>query len=672
MRRAAARWPRRGAPWLFAGAVALLPLAAAAATVPAWLAAALANPSVPRNANVAAIALLNDEQVRYLTTDRVRRRWQGAVKVVTSAGFNLSPVILPYNAGLDRIVSARAWVVSADGRATKAFGQADFTDQVTQLNKYFWDSQRAIRFDGGGRLEVGGVLAWEIEVESPSGVFSSDWTFASALDVVRGRFEVIPPPGGVLQWHATTPQIGAPRPGAEPGALEWEVTNQLPFATGRPVGFIPNPRTVSVRCLAGGSPSPPTTWTDQSRLAAGVMDPRIDSSGEVKTRAEALVTGRPGRWERIRALAEFAQHDIVYLAITLDQDYLAGMRPHPAAEVLRHRYGDCKDKATLLVSLLRAIGEDGYVVLVNAGDPARTSEAWPTLFFNHAIVALRADAATPADWPVVDAGSLGKLVIFDPTDSSTPLGLLSPADQGGFALLVAPLGGPLLKLPVSDPASNLIERTSKAGLGPQGDVQVSVVEDYRGWPATQVHGARFGLGAGRFRQGLESRVHAAAPLAQDLHWSDDWDPVPARYRLAFDFRSDRYARPMGEGLLLVSPRILAEGTALLPWRTAAEGIVWLPSGQLEEEVRLSIPPDYAVEEMPENWTQEAPAASGKLSYRLEGREIAYRCRFRRRGGFYGRADYEALRLFEQQMLQAERRPVLLRQGAAPVPVPAGT
>jgi hypothetical protein len=644
----------------------LFPLASALASEPDWLSASVAEPVVPRTATVAAIVLLYSGEVRYVSADHLRTDLRGAVKVINASGIAQARAALTYNAETDHILSARAWVVSADGKTTRTYGRSDFVDSVAQYNKYFWDAQRVLLFDGSDKVEVGGTVAWEVQSDSPSGVLSSSWSFAKPLEVVHGRFNVIPMPGGVLEWHATSPLLATPTAGAEPGSLLWEVSKLQPFPAGRPAGFLPNSMEVSVRCVpAGPAGRPKTAWRDEAILMDGVMGPRIDTAGEVKAQAEALVAGKSQRWDRIRALTEFTQRNIVYLAITLDKDYLAGYRPHPPAEVLRNRYGDCKDKATLLVSMLRAIGEEGYVVLLNAGNPAATSADWPSCSFNHAIVAVPADASVPAGWPVTDAGALGKVVIFDPTDSSTPLGILSGSDQGGLGLIVDSRQGMVVKLPVTDPDFSRVERRIRAQLGAHGELEASVEENFHGLPAAEIYGLRAGLGAERFKERLEARVHEATPLAQGLEWKDDWDAAQARYRLSLRFTSERYARPLGDDLLMVTPRLLPESAPMLSWRTRADGVVWREGFAVDEEVRLTMPEGYTVEEMPEGWTQTLSSGSGALSYRVEGREIVYRCQLSQLGGFYAKADYEALRLFNQSLVQAARRPVILKHAAAP-------
>jgi len=69
-----------------------------------------------------------------------------------------------------------------------------------------------------------------------------------------------------------------------------------------------------------------------------------------------------------------------------------GHKPHPPAQVLKRRYGDCKDKALLLVSLLRATGIEAAPALANTRERAALDGFLPTAYaFNHAIVRARID-----------------------------------------------------------------------------------------------------------------------------------------------------------------------------------------------------------------------------------------------------------------------------------------
>jgi hypothetical protein len=107
--------------------------------------------------------------------------------------------------------------------------------------------------------------------------------------------------------------------------------------------------------------------------------------------------------EQTRILFDFVKSHIRYVAdMAGGHDYL----PHPASQVLANKWGDCKDKASLLVSLAKLHGLPVHMVLLN------TETAMPLAgvtigLFNHAICAL-------------DDG--GELVFMDPTSPMSELG----------------------------------------------------------------------------------------------------------------------------------------------------------------------------------------------------------------------------------------------------------
>src|SRR4029077_4208329 len=164
-------------------------------------------------------------------------------------------------------------------------------------------------------------------------------------------------------------------------------------------------------------------------------------------------------FEKMLALAEFMQKDIRYVAIKLG---IGGLQPHAAVETFSHRYGDCKDKATLLASMLKEIGIDSYLVIINTERGGVTPSTPPHIgSFNHAILAIHIpDSVTDASLvATIQHSKLGRLLFFDPTDEVTPFGQLHGPLQANYALLVTPDGGELTCLPQLLTAANVTSRT---------------------------------------------------------------------------------------------------------------------------------------------------------------------------------------------------------------------
>ncbi len=126
-------------------------------------------------------------------------------------------------------------------------------------------------------------------------------------------------------------------------------------------------------------------WNEMGRWYANLIGSRVEASPEIKQQVNALTASETTTLEKMQTLATFVQRDVRYVGIELG---IGGYQPHPAAEVFAHRYGDCKDKATLLRSMLREIGIDSYHVVIYTERGAVTPKTPAHNGFNHVITAI--------------------------------------------------------------------------------------------------------------------------------------------------------------------------------------------------------------------------------------------------------------------------------------------
>ena len=75
-----------------------------------------------------------------------------------------------------------------------------------------------------------------------------------------------------------------------------------------------------------------------------------------------LIPQKKDKKDAITSYIRFVQNKIRYLGF---EDGINAFRPHHPKKVFNQRFGDCKDKSLLLVSLLRNIGVEAYPCLIN-------------------------------------------------------------------------------------------------------------------------------------------------------------------------------------------------------------------------------------------------------------------------------------------------------------------
>jgi len=124
------------------------------------------------------------------------------------------------------------------------------------------------------------------------------------------------------------------------------------------------------------------SWETISRWYISLVKEQMQFDGELETFTRQLVKDKKNDEEKIKAIFNFVSQKIRYVAVLLGP---YTHKPHAAREIFKKRYGDCKDKTTLLIMMLKIAGIEGLPVLVPAHGES-FDESMPSLeAFNHVI-----------------------------------------------------------------------------------------------------------------------------------------------------------------------------------------------------------------------------------------------------------------------------------------------
>ena len=106
------------------------------------------------------------------------------------------------------------------------------------------------------------------------------------------------------------------------------------------------------------------SWEQLGRWYAGLEKDRRQPSDEIRSKAAALTHGKTSDLDKVQGLYDYVATNFRYISLSFG---VGRFQPHSAGDVLHNEYGDCKDKHTLLASLLAASGYDASSVLINSG-----------------------------------------------------------------------------------------------------------------------------------------------------------------------------------------------------------------------------------------------------------------------------------------------------------------
>lgn len=126
------------------------------------------------------------------------------------------------------------------------------------------------------------------------------------------------------------------------------------------------------------------TWEEVGRWYGSLQKDPLVVTPAIQSKAAELTKNLKTDDEKIQAIYNFVSLQFHYIGLDFG---IGRYQPHPADDVLGNGYGDCKDKHTLLASLLKAAGYEAWPVLIHSArkiDPDVPSPAQ----FNHVITAI--------------------------------------------------------------------------------------------------------------------------------------------------------------------------------------------------------------------------------------------------------------------------------------------
>jgi hypothetical protein len=344
-----------------------------------------------------------------------------------------------------------------------------------------------------------------------------------------------------------------------------------------------------------------SSWQQMGDWYRNLTNGRWDASPEIKQKVAALTASAATPLAKMRALAQFVQHDIRYVAIELG---IGGYQPHPAQDVFVHRYGDCKDKATLMASMLHEVGIDSYYVVINSERGSVTPDTPAHVGgFNHIILAIKLPdgIADPTLLATMHHPTQGNLLFFDPTNELTPFGHLAGHLQANYGLLVTPGSSELVKLPQQAPVTNGIQRTAHLTLDTtgtlRGDVKEIRVGD-RAW--SQRWAWRTATRDADKIKPIEALLAGSLPSFKITKASViNLEQTDQPFGFDYSFNAENYAKPTA-GLLLVRPRVIgSKSSALLETKEPRRFPIEF-DGPLQDTdtFEIALPPGYEVDDLP--------------------------------------------------------------------------
>jgi transglutaminase-like putative cysteine protease/predicted Zn-dependent protease len=546
--------------------------------------------------NATGLADVRIERVQHsgLTAVRVQQVFQ----VNTDRGASdYSVRTVQYAAGTQLLHIMAARLFKADGRVLEAQDSGDAAAEEGSAAMYYDARSRSLRFPG---VEKGDVIELDYRLTpeaktNPYGRYFGDLViFRSSLPQRLQRYVLIAPASQKFNIVETRMPAAEVRESAGQIVYRWETRDQAALPN-EPKG----PALTEVAPYVHVSSF--ASWQELGRWYSELIAPQFALDGALRQALEQVLAGKTTEQEKIQAIHQFVLRNTHYVALEFG---VYGYKPYPVSQVYARRFGDCKDKASLMIALLRASGIEADIALVRTRRLGEVGEqATSIAIFNHAVV-------------YVPKYNLW----LDGTAEYAGSRELPLEDQGAMALTVARNGdAQLRRIPVTLPMENYTHRQVQARILADGKIEFTGSAYTRGEDAPGLR--REYEVAERQRDSVRSRLAEVLPSVRV-------DTVQVYG--ANDLERDVTVKFSGEVEMFAGRPSLHLATSWMP-RSYVPTLAPLPSRGLdlllpapwttEEELHFALPAGARLVSVPQDKTLETPFGTAVLRYQSLSSEL---------------------------------------------------
>lgn len=282
-------------------------------------------------------------------------------------------------------------------------------------------------------------------------------------------------------------------------------------------------------------------WTEKSLWFNKVNEDygSFDPTPEAQKKVDELLRGKTDEMERIAILTHWVADNMRYSGISMGKG--EGYTLHNTQTNFTDRAGVCKDKAALLISMLRMAGFEAYPAMTMAGSRI---EKIPADHFNHCVAVVKL--------------SNGQYMPLDPTWVPFNRELWSSAEQQQNYLPGVPEGSDLLLTPVSAPENHFFKLTANTRLLPDGTLEGEVTVNAEGQSDAAVRRPFLQSFVERVGRSLEAELQRVSPQAKLSGYScpdaKDYQKGPVVLKMKFTIPDYAVA---GDGVMICRPFVLS-------------------------------------------------------------------------------------------------------------------
>lgn len=335
-----------------------------------------------------AVTLFVDEQIEIKPDNTAVASVHVIRKILKEKGKELGEVTIDYDSTDERVELEYARTITSDGRVVYA-GKENIRDVSKYLNFPLYSNAKVFIISMPS-IELGAIIEYKLKIYSSQLIYKDKFSFIYSLrdryPIAQAHLTLVVPKTHTLNFRSLNEGYA----GNLALRLNQEETNDSLRYTLNLKEIDPIIPEAGMPPLASINPaimiSNFSSWNEIYTWWHNLYKDKLTLDSQIKDFVKNLIKDARDNLEKAKRIYEFCAKDIRYVAVEYGE---SGYEPHKANEVFLNRYGDCKDKAILLIAMMREAGLRAFPVLIPTREVYPISEQFPSVNFNHAIAALK-------------------------------------------------------------------------------------------------------------------------------------------------------------------------------------------------------------------------------------------------------------------------------------------
>jgi transglutaminase-like putative cysteine protease len=384
------------------------------------------------------------------------------------------------------------------------------------------------------------------------------------------------------------------------------------------------------------------SWLDIYNWWWALAKDKIKADDAIKEKVKELASDKISEEDKVRAIYNFCAQNIRYVAVEYGQ---AGYEPHQASDIFKNKYGDCKDKAILLVTMLRAAGIKCWPLLIATKDYYNLNEDFPAVLFNHSIAAVNLN---------------DKVIFLDATAQTCPFGDLPSVDQKREVLIIQEDTFKIQETPAYPAGHNRTEQYLKLKINKDETVTAQKsISTYGAYDQAQRYWLLY-TQPELIQETIKEKIQDISIGAKLNRYNiENLDDLDKPIVLSYDFQGPEYLTLAGN--LRIMPQLAGLDTTLVAKDKRKYAIDFGLLDIKETISEIEIPDNFFIKYMPHSLTEDSPWLKVVIEYNQKDHNLSFVQRTELKQKEIPEGEYPDFKKFFENLAQKIKQRIVLER-----------